>query len=143
MEVASFLKGTFKYDEMGQYIWLVEADGNHQKIADLRGWGAIQNLFKSHNGQIDLGKAAEFQDVLGKWIVDALAEKLERERSVVSPNLTIGQMVYHKDIYDGNEQLEVVGLRKKEVELEGDYSGGTHNVCQRSWMPIEGVFNKK
>lgn len=55
--------------------------------------------------------------------------------------MKLGDMCYHKKIYDGKEKMEVVGIRKKEVELEGDYSGGTHNVCQKSWMPIEGVIN--
>jgi hypothetical protein len=49
-------------------------------------------------------------------------------------------LVYHKDIYDGKEQMKIVGLRENEVELEGDWSGGTHNVCQRDWKPIEGVI---
>jgi len=48
--------------------------------------------------------------------------------------------VFHEDIYDGNECMTVVGIRKTEVELEGDYSGGTHNVCQKSWLPIKGLF---
>lgn len=54
--------------------------------------------------------------------------------------MKLGQTVYHKSIYDGREPLKVVGLRESEVELEGDYSGGTHNVCQRSWLPIDGVL---
>ena len=61
-------------------------------------------------------------------------------------DLRIGQKVYHKDLYWGREQMKVVGLRENEVELEGDYSGGTHAVCQRDWMPLEGIqleFNDK
>lgn len=60
--------------------------------------------------------------------------------------LRIGQSVYHNDLYWGREQMKIVGLREKEVELEGDYSGGTHSVCQRDWMPAKGVrltYNKK
>lgn len=53
--------------------------------------------------------------------------------------LQIGQIVGHKDLYDGKEKMEVVGIRRHEVELRGDYSGGTHPVCQTEWMPIEGV----
>jgi hypothetical protein len=69
------------YDKMGQYIWGVEANGNHQKIADLRGWGAIQNLFKDKKGAVDFPQAEKFQDDLGQWIVDAINEKLEREKN--------------------------------------------------------------
>jgi hypothetical protein len=58
-------------------------------------------------------------------------------------DLKLGQKVYHKDIYWGKEQMKVVGIREKEVELEGDYSGGTHNVCQKDWEPLEGVLLEK
>jgi len=50
----------------------------------------------------------------------------------------IGQIVYHRDIYEHREPLEIVGIRKDELELEGDYSG-MYNIKQRSWMPIKGV----
>jgi len=60
---------------------------------------------------------------------------------VTKPEL--GMKVYHEWIYNGNEKMEVVGIRKDEVELRGDYSGGTHNVDQKSWMPLIGTFRKK
>lgn len=55
-------------------------------------------------------------------------------------NLELGQLVYHKDIYNGREQMKIIGIRKDHVELEGDYSGGTHNVCQSDWETIEGIM---
>jgi hypothetical protein len=54
--------------------------------------------------------------------------------------LKLGLTLFHKKIYCGKEPMKVVGIREKEVELEGDYSGGTHRVCQKSWQPIEGVL---
>jgi hypothetical protein len=72
-----------------------------------------------------------------------LFELLGEEISLTIDNLRINQMVYHKDVYDGHEQMKIVGLRETEVELEGDWSGGTHNVCQRDWMPLEGVLLTK
>lgn len=39
--------------------------------------------------------------------------------------------------YDHGEVFTVVGIRENELELEGDWSGGTHNVSQRSWVPID------
>jgi hypothetical protein len=51
----------------------------------------------------------------------------------------IGQTVYHRNVYDHGEPLIIVGIRKNELELEGDYSGGINNVIQKSWMPIKGV----
>jgi hypothetical protein len=80
MKIDDFLKGEFKYDNYGQYIWLVKPDGNMQKIADLRGWGAIQNLFKDKAGKIDMDEAGKFQDEIGQWIADALNEKLNKSK---------------------------------------------------------------
>lgn len=80
MIVTDFIGVKAIYDEDGQYIWGVTKDGKIQKIADLRGWGAIQNFFKTKGGLIDEEKASSFQDELGRWIVDAINEKLERER---------------------------------------------------------------
>lgn len=54
--------------------------------------------------------------------------------------VTLGMKVYHDEIYNGKEQMKVVGIRENEVELEGDWSGGTHRVCQKDWMPIKGLF---
>lgn len=54
--------------------------------------------------------------------------------------LEFDMYVYHKDIYDGKEIMKVVGIRKSEVELEGDYSGGTHNTVGKQWMSIDGVL---
>lgn len=51
----------------------------------------------------------------------------------------LGNYVYHKDVYDYRESLKIVGIREKELELEGDYSGGTHNTIEKSWLSIEGV----
>ncbi len=38
------------------------------------------------------------------------------------------------------EPFKIVGIRENQVELEGDFSGGTHNVCQRSWFVDEETF---
>lgn len=54
--------------------------------------------------------------------------------------IVLNQKVYHADIYGGKEPMQVVGIREKEIELKGDYSGGTHAVSQTSWMPIEGLI---
>jgi len=78
--VSLFIGVVATYDPDGQIIWGLDENGEHQRIADVRGWGAIQNLFKSKNGKIDSDKAMEFQDEMGKWIADAINEKLEREK---------------------------------------------------------------
>ena len=57
--------------------------------------------------------------------------------------VALGQKVYHDSIYKGNEPLIVTGIRENELELEGDYSGGTHNVAQKDWLSIKGTFRKR
>ena len=71
-----------------------------------------------------------------------LKEDLDK-LDIVNDKLYLGRIVYHKDLYWGCEAMKIVGIRENEVELEGDYSGGTHGVCQRDWLPIEGLLFEK
>lgn len=48
--------------------------------------------------------------------------------------------VYSELIYKGKEPFKIVGIRKDLVELEGDYSGGTHPVVQADWIDISDCF---
>lgn len=48
--------------------------------------------------------------------------------------------VYIEGVYYGQEPFKVVGIREGQVELEGDFSGGTHNVCQKDWFKDDKVF---
>lgn len=65
--------------------------------------------------------------------------------------LFIGQTVYHKEIYDGREEMMVIGLvsgressgREAQVYLKGDYSGGTHGTIGRQWYPVNGVLHER
>jgi hypothetical protein len=57
-------------------------------------------------------------------------------------NIKLYDIVIVPSIYT-NEQFEVVGIRENEVELEGDWSGGTHNVCQRGWIGTNRVLFKR
>lgn len=63
---------------------------------------------------------------------------MTKKEEVLKPEL--GMRVYHEKIYNGNEKMTIVGIRMTEVELEGDWSGGTHPVIQKDWMPIKGLF---
>lgn len=63
---------------------------------------------------------------------------MTKKEEVLKPEL--GMIVFHETIYNGKEQMKIVGIREAEVELEGDYSGGTHSVCQKDWLPIKGLF---
>jgi len=33
-----------------------------------------------------------------------------------------------------NEVFEIIGERKNQIEIQGDFSAGTHNVLQSSWI---------
>ncbi|RNI26619.1 hypothetical protein EFB08_11415 [Rufibacter latericius] len=75
-----------------------------------------------------------------KWCASIYKRK---ENTMKAEGLRLGQTVYHEQLYSGREAMKIVGLRETEVELLGDYSGGTHNVSQKDWMPIEGVLLTK
>lgn len=85
VKITDFINGKVEYDKFGgQYFWikdkywLKDKDGKIQMLAELRGWGAIQNLFKDKKGYIDIPNAAKFQDELGDFIAEAINEKIER-----------------------------------------------------------------
>jgi hypothetical protein len=81
MDVRDFINGKVTYDKFGgQYFWMEEPDGGSQMLAEMRGWGGIQKLFRRKDGVIDLEAAGEFQDKIGGWIAEAINEKLEREK---------------------------------------------------------------
>lgn len=64
------------YDKEGQYIWGVDKNGGMQKLADVRGWGKIQNLFPMTKEGLE--EAVKFQDELGEWMVTAINSKLNK-----------------------------------------------------------------
>ena len=35
--------------------------------------------------------------------------------------------------------FKVVGIRKNEVEIEGDWSGGMHYCCEKDWVSSESI----
>ena len=51
----------------------------------------------------------------------------------------LGQTVYHRSVYEHKEPLKIIGILEDKLFLEGDFSGGTHNVTQRDWLPIKGT----
>jgi hypothetical protein len=48
--------------------------------------------------------------------------------------------VYVKELYEGREPFKIVGIRQNQVELEGDYSGGTHNSVGVQCLIKDEVF---
>ncbi len=71
MTIKEWLKDVY-YDQWGQYLWAKHDDGN-QLIGEVRGWGALQNEFKTEI------EAAVFQDEVGKFIAEAINEKVQRD----------------------------------------------------------------
>ena len=51
--------------------------------------------------------------------------------------------VYHNDLYNGEHRAKIVGIRKTEVELYCDMSGGTHGTYGASWYPLEGTLRNR
>lgn len=78
MKITDFINGEVTYDKEGQYFWIKDNKEGLQMLAELRGWGHIQNMFPmTKEGQEE---AAKYQDAVGDWIAEAINEKLERER---------------------------------------------------------------
>ncbi len=81
MTVKEYLKGKLLYDEEGQIIFIEKEDGKLVQLCDIRGWGHIQHLFVTEKGvkNIDFSAAMKFQDEIGKYIKEAIEEKLKKE----------------------------------------------------------------
>jgi len=75
-KVEDYIKGKVHYDNEAQVIYCDQGIKAYQIVADVRGWGAIQNLFINNDGEVDFEKAYKFQDEVGEWIADAINGKL-------------------------------------------------------------------
>ncbi len=71
-EIKQYMNGPVTFDEGSGMFF----SGDRNMIAQVRGWGHIQNMFKKGN-DYDLDAAAKFQDEIGRWIADAINEKLK------------------------------------------------------------------
>ena len=71
MTIEKWLSDVYYDDCGGTQIWNKEKDGGSQLVAEVRGWGAIQQLFGTHK------ECIEFQNSVGEFIVEAIKEKLQ------------------------------------------------------------------
>lgn len=70
----------------GLIIWGGTPD-DQQRIADVRGWGKIMNMFRNPDNSTNMEDSEKFQDNLGQFIVDAIKEKVAREKDSKEFNL--------------------------------------------------------
>ena len=77
-QIEKVFGGRFIYDDYGQMIFGVHEKAGHQiafNVEDtclsVRGWGSIEKIFGCKEGE-------RFQDSFGRWVVEALNEKLSR-----------------------------------------------------------------
>ena len=72
MTIEQWLSDVY-YDEYGTHIWNREdSDKGSQLVAEIRGWGRLQNEFPTEK------ESEYFQDEVGRFIVEAIREKIER-----------------------------------------------------------------
>ena len=80
-EIKDFLNGPIVYDKEDQFLWIIIPNQDMQLLADLRGWGRIQNMFvtktKGEHGKFDMEAARKFQDEVGEFIAQAINEKIK------------------------------------------------------------------
>jgi hypothetical protein len=73
MTIKEWLKDVY-YAPFGQHLWSKQdADGGSQMVGEIRDWGALQNEFNTEE------EASDFQDEIGKFIADAINEKVQRD----------------------------------------------------------------
>ena len=95
------------YDKWGTCIWSRDKDGGNQMVADIRGWGAIQNLFKTPE------EAEKFQDEVGEFITQAIREKLAQHPK--QENLYTEEQVREALKY-GVDNSEIIKRGCKDIE---------------------------
>ena len=72
MTIEKWLSDVY-YDEYGTHVWNKEQDGGNQLVADIRGWGRLQNEFSTQE------QAEQFQNEVGEFIVQAIKEKILKD----------------------------------------------------------------
>ena len=79
MKITDYINGEVIYDKEGQYFWIMDDKGGMKMLAELRGWGHIQNMFRDAKQGIDMESAADLQDEVGEWIAKTLTEQIKKE----------------------------------------------------------------
>lgn len=89
MNISTWLNDVY-YDSYGTYLWSKQPeDGGSQMIGEVRGWGRLQNCFDTEE------EAAEFQDYVGKFIAEAINEKIKAMKDSGILDLKVGDKVHY------------------------------------------------
>lgn len=72
MKPENFITSEVFYEPNCQYLMFKSPEGIERTLLELRGWGAIQNLFKIGDGKVDLESAVRFQDELGHYVANLI-----------------------------------------------------------------------
>lgn len=82
-EIKKVFGEKFVYDDNGQMVFGEHSSLGLQLAISIRGWGRIEKVFGSNNGM-------QFHDDFGRWVVDAMNEKLNRCLTTDVPDTTCG-----------------------------------------------------
>jgi hypothetical protein len=78
MKIKDLINGEVIFDKMSGYFFIKSNKGDVM-LAEIRGWGHIQNMFRNKSGIIEFDEAGKFQDEVGFWIAEAINEKMKKE----------------------------------------------------------------
>jgi predicted butyrate kinase (DUF1464 family) len=120
------------YDNLGTCIWNREKDGGNQMIADIRGWGAIQNEFKTNE------EAEKFQDEVGEFIVQAIKEKLASTSSQTISDAGKDTADYiDRHIIESMKELAKEGFKPQTSEISDEEI----EKGAKEWYNKEGAYS--
>ena len=116
MTIEKWLSDVY-YDEYGTHIWNREdADGGIQLVAEIIGWGRLQNEFPT------IKESEKFQDEVGKFIVEAIREKIERLKTNQVPDIrkevSAVEWYYDQTVVYGKTNYAELLEQAKQIEKE-------------------------
>lgn len=106
-KLKKWFEGKIWYDLNSTQIWAETKKDGCQHIVDIRGWGAIQNMFKDQN------QAAKFQDSVGEFVASAIREKIA---------LGNNKLTHVDKSCTGSDEMHVFKVRDYITELVGRYN---------------------
>ena len=78
--IIQYLTADINYEAVSGYIVFPTSDLNLRVIAEVRGRGSLDALIQDENGMVNPYKVQELKKELGEFIVEAIKEKLKKEK---------------------------------------------------------------